>query len=117
MNVFAEFMRGSLESHRHTVHHAPGVWVVAVQAAPLTAGGPGDQPHARAIDGRAGGERMQEAYVSCFEGFLDCRFRHGAALVYAELKRTSPLQRSSCQRLFGAHVLYPPWQVAWAPRP
>ena len=62
--VLSELLRRFRHRDRDTVADGPGVGVVAVAAAPHAAGGPGHDPHPGAVDGRAGGEGVQEPHVA-----------------------------------------------------
>src|SRR5436190_20162705 len=68
VSIFVEPFDGTFESHRDSIDHVPRIRVVAVQAAPLTTRRPRDDAHAWSINRRSGGEGMNKAHVSGFEG-------------------------------------------------
>jgi hypothetical protein len=93
MTIFVQTFNRALQSHRQPIHHVPGVRVVAVQTAPLASGSPGDDAHARPIDGRSGGKGMNETHFAGCQRVLDGRFRNALALIKTEVIGAVTFQR------------------------
>jgi hypothetical protein len=65
--IFADHFDGPRESDGHAIGHFPSVRIVAINAAELAAGEPGNDTNSGAVDSGASGERMDEAELTAFE--------------------------------------------------
>ena len=81
----------------------PGVGIVAIQATPHAPAGPGDDADARAVDGGAGRERMEEAHVAVRQRVADVILGHVPAETDAQLVRALRLERSRRRRMTVRH--------------
>ena len=91
--VFPQLLGRSRDRDRNTVRHRPGVGVVAIETAPHAAGCPCDDSHAGTVDGRSGGEGVQESHLARRECTSNVRVRNIPAEVDAQLVRALRRQR------------------------
>ena len=103
VSILAKFFGCLPERYWDAVAHIPRVRVVTIQASKLATACPCNEANTRAIDGRAGSERMEEAHLPGGQCSPNVGFRDATAQVHAQFERASCLQRNILQLLFLTH--------------
>ena len=106
VSILAKFFGCLPERYWDAVAHIPRVRVVTIQASKLATACPCNEANTRAIDGRAGSERMEEAHFAALERCSRIGVRHTSAQVYAQYKRALSFQRNLFNSLTFKHLAY-----------